>query len=255
MGLHTRRALPARVRLRRNRGASSRADLRGRARRSDPRLERDRRNRRGSRACRVRASAISASSDSEGHRETAAPVPARGAGARARVRTADDPGRTAATPTVGSGRSSGRTSSAGHASFASEGDDGRSRSIRRLPADRPGDSCGPRRHHARGRCGHSARRIRPPSRCRRLRGSSSSSASRRTSGHRDSRVPPRSRCTPVASSPRITAALRLSMSFELLREPEPGQILVSHSTEALLEGERLDPWQLRDLGERLVGTL
>ena len=42
--------------------------------------------------------------------------------------------------------------------------------------------------------------------------------------------------------------------FELMREPEPGQILVSHSTEALLEGERLDPWQLRDLGERQLGS-
>jgi class 3 adenylate cyclase len=39
---------------------------------------------------------------------------------------------------------------------------------------------------------------------------------------------------------------------QLVNEPEPGQILVSHSTEALLEGERLDPWQLRDLGERRV---
>jgi class 3 adenylate cyclase len=42
--------------------------------------------------------------------------------------------------------------------------------------------------------------------------------------------------------------------FELLREPQPGQILISHSTEMLLEGERLDPWQLRDLGERLLGS-
>jgi class 3 adenylate cyclase len=39
---------------------------------------------------------------------------------------------------------------------------------------------------------------------------------------------------------------------ELIREPEPGQILVSHSTEALLAGERLDPWKLRDLGERVL---
>jgi class 3 adenylate cyclase len=39
---------------------------------------------------------------------------------------------------------------------------------------------------------------------------------------------------------------------QLVNEPEPGQILVSHSTEALLEGERLDPWWLRDLGERKV---
>jgi class 3 adenylate cyclase len=36
----------------------------------------------------------------------------------------------------------------------------------------------------------------------------------------------------------------------LLSEAEPGQILVSHSTEALLEGERLEPLQLNDLGER-----
>jgi class 3 adenylate cyclase len=39
---------------------------------------------------------------------------------------------------------------------------------------------------------------------------------------------------------------------QLVNEPEPGQILVSHSTQALLEGERLDPWRLRDLGERRV---
>ena len=42
-------------------------------------------------------------------------------------------------------------------------------------------------------------------------------------------------------------------TIELLREPEPGQILISHATEALLEGDRLDPWLLRDLGERLLG--
>jgi class 3 adenylate cyclase len=36
----------------------------------------------------------------------------------------------------------------------------------------------------------------------------------------------------------------------LLGEAEPWQILVSHSTEALLEGERLEPLRLRDLGER-----
>jgi class 3 adenylate cyclase len=41
--------------------------------------------------------------------------------------------------------------------------------------------------------------------------------------------------------------------MELLREPEGGKIFVSHSTEMLLEGERLDPWQLRDLGERPLG--
>jgi class 3 adenylate cyclase len=38
--------------------------------------------------------------------------------------------------------------------------------------------------------------------------------------------------------------------FELIGEAEPWQILLSHSTEALLEGERLDPHRLRDLGER-----
>jgi class 3 adenylate cyclase len=36
----------------------------------------------------------------------------------------------------------------------------------------------------------------------------------------------------------------------LLNEAEPWQILVSHSTEAMLEGERLEPLQLNDLGER-----
>jgi class 3 adenylate cyclase len=36
----------------------------------------------------------------------------------------------------------------------------------------------------------------------------------------------------------------------LIGETEPWQILVSHSTEALLEGERLDPLELHDLGER-----
>ena len=41
----------------------------------------------------------------------------------------------------------------------------------------------------------------------------------------------------------------------LLKESEPWQILVSHSTEALLEGERLDPLELRDLGERHLPRL
>jgi class 3 adenylate cyclase len=36
----------------------------------------------------------------------------------------------------------------------------------------------------------------------------------------------------------------------LLNEAEPWQILVSHSTEALLEGERLEPLRLNGLGER-----
>ena len=36
----------------------------------------------------------------------------------------------------------------------------------------------------------------------------------------------------------------------LLDEAEPWQILVSHSTEALLEGERLEGLELRNLGER-----
>lgn len=39
---------------------------------------------------------------------------------------------------------------------------------------------------------------------------------------------------------------------QLVNEPESGQILLSHSTEALLEGERLDPWRLRDVGERRI---
>jgi class 3 adenylate cyclase len=41
----------------------------------------------------------------------------------------------------------------------------------------------------------------------------------------------------------------------LLNESKPWQILVSHSTEALLEGERLDPLELRDLGERHLPRL
>ena len=40
----------------------------------------------------------------------------------------------------------------------------------------------------------------------------------------------------------------------LMREAEPGQILVSHSTEALLAGERLEPFRLRDLGERQLAS-
>jgi class 3 adenylate cyclase len=36
----------------------------------------------------------------------------------------------------------------------------------------------------------------------------------------------------------------------LVSETEPWQILISHSTEALLEGERLDQLEIRDLGER-----
>jgi class 3 adenylate cyclase len=36
----------------------------------------------------------------------------------------------------------------------------------------------------------------------------------------------------------------------LLAEAEPWQVLVSHATEALLEGERLEPLALRDLGDR-----
>jgi class 3 adenylate cyclase len=44
-----------------------------------------------------------------------------------------------------------------------------------------------------------------------------------------------------------TAVLHLVL---LLKEAEPGQVLVSHSTEALLEGERLEPLDLRDLGDR-----
>ena len=41
----------------------------------------------------------------------------------------------------------------------------------------------------------------------------------------------------------------------LLKESEPWQILISHSTEALLEGERLEPFELRDLGERHLPPL
>jgi len=49
-----------------------------------------------------------------------------------------------------------------------------------------------------------------------------------------------------------TSVLHLAL---LLKETEPWQILVSHSTEALLEGERLDPLELRDLGERHLPRL
>jgi class 3 adenylate cyclase len=42
---------------------------------------------------------------------------------------------------------------------------------------------------------------------------------------------------------------------QLMDEAEPWQILVSHSTEALLEGEILKPLQLRDLGERHLQKL
>jgi class 3 adenylate cyclase len=38
--------------------------------------------------------------------------------------------------------------------------------------------------------------------------------------------------------------------MQLLRQAEPWQVLISHSTEALLEGELLGSWHLRDLGER-----
>jgi class 3 adenylate cyclase len=51
----------------------------------------------------------------------------------------------------------------------------------------------------------------------------------------------------VAKDHGGASVLHLSL---LLGETEPWQILVSHSTEAVLEGERLDPLQLRDLGER-----
>jgi class 3 adenylate cyclase len=44
-----------------------------------------------------------------------------------------------------------------------------------------------------------------------------------------------------------TTALRVMQLGELA---EPGQVLVSHSTQALLEGETLDKLALRDLGER-----
>jgi class 3 adenylate cyclase len=51
----------------------------------------------------------------------------------------------------------------------------------------------------------------------------------------------------VARNHAGTAFLHL---VGLLHEAEPGQILVSHSTEAVLEGVRLEPLSLRDLGER-----
>jgi class 3 adenylate cyclase len=38
--------------------------------------------------------------------------------------------------------------------------------------------------------------------------------------------------------------------LELCATAEPGQVLVSHATEALLEGEVLEGLELRDLGER-----
>ena len=38
----------------------------------------------------------------------------------------------------------------------------------------------------------------------------------------------------------------------LCAEAEPGQVLVSHATEALLEGEPMLDVSLRDLGERTV---
>jgi class 3 adenylate cyclase len=44
-----------------------------------------------------------------------------------------------------------------------------------------------------------------------------------------------------------TPALRV---MQLCATAEPGQVLVSHSTQALLEGEVLDKLELRDLGER-----
>jgi class 3 adenylate cyclase len=56
----------------------------------------------------------------------------------------------------------------------------------------------------------------------------------------------------VAKDHGGASVLHLSL---LLGETEPWQILVSHSTEALLEGERLDPLQLRDLGERQLPRL
>jgi class 3 adenylate cyclase len=42
--------------------------------------------------------------------------------------------------------------------------------------------------------------------------------------------------------------------MELRRSADPWQILVSHSTEALLEGESLPGFELRDLGERKLPT-
>jgi class 3 adenylate cyclase len=51
----------------------------------------------------------------------------------------------------------------------------------------------------------------------------------------------------VAKSHGGAALLHLAL---LVGEANPWQILVSHSTEALLEGERLEPLRLHDLGER-----
>lgn len=53
---------------------------------------------------------------------------------------------------------------------------------------------------------------------------------------------------------RITAEDHAGLSVwhcqQLCRQADAGQILVSHSTEALLEGETLEGFELRDLGER-----
>jgi class 3 adenylate cyclase len=55
------------------------------------------------------------------------------------------------------------------------------------------------------------------------------------------------RVTGLAGGQLGTAALRVS---QLCNLAEPGQVLVSHSTEALLEGETMGELGLRDLGER-----
>jgi len=53
---------------------------------------------------------------------------------------------------------------------------------------------------------------------------------------------------------RVTASTALRRLGLLSREAEPGQILVSQATAALLEGELGAP-ELRDLGERAVAGL
>ena len=54
------------------------------------------------------------------------------------------------------------------------------------------------------------------------------------------------RVTSLAGATRIASAARRALCVSA----EPGQVLVSHSTQALLEGEVLGELELRDLGER-----
>jgi class 3 adenylate cyclase len=57
------------------------------------------------------------------------------------------------------------------------------------------------------------------------------------------------RVTRLSGSQLGSSALRV---FKLCESAEPGQVLISHSTHALLEGELLGELGLRDLGEREV---